>query len=137
MQTQLLQRKMGPKKGRRVRNIEVSTDTPTAFEFEIQWQIYSRGGKRGGKKKGGRGTETEGGRTTRNCLTRPINILRTRPGRKIFGRASPTVASSLSECARLGLNLKGLLRQTHAIQVWSGSNRNDRKAEQTHQLFRL
>ena len=51
MQTQLLQRKMGPKKGRRVRNIEVSTDTPTAFEFEIQWQIYSRGRKRGGKKK--------------------------------------------------------------------------------------
>ena len=29
----LLQRKMGPKKGRRVRKIDVPTDTPTEFEL--------------------------------------------------------------------------------------------------------
>ena len=45
---------MGPKKGRRVRKIEIPTDTPTEFE------LGDKEGGEGGKRKGGRGIETEG-----------------------------------------------------------------------------
>ena len=38
---------MGLKKGRRVRKIEVSTDSVPEFELGTQQQISSRGGRRG------------------------------------------------------------------------------------------
>ena len=52
---------MGPKKCRRVRKIEIPTDTPTEFELrgavaDIQ-QRKEEGGE-GGKRNGGRGTKT-------------------------------------------------------------------------------
>ena len=56
----LLQRKMGPKKGRRVRKIKVPTGTPTEFEFGNMVADIQQGVE-GGKRKGERGTETDGG----------------------------------------------------------------------------
>ena len=53
-----------------------------------------------------------------SCTTRLMNILRTKPGKNVFGRGSPTVASCLSKSAGLGSYLKkGSLRQVHTIQV--------------------
>ena len=53
---------MGPKKGRRMRKIEVPTDSVSEFELETQRQI-SNGGLRGGRPERGGGTitATEGG----------------------------------------------------------------------------
>ena len=41
-------------------------------------------------------------------MTRSMNIIRKRPGRNAFGRGSPAAISSLSNCAKLGLNPKRL-----------------------------
>ena len=57
-------------------------------------------------------------------MTRPMKILRTRPGRNAFGRGSPTAASYLSSVQDLVQIPKDLLQQTYAVQVLSGSERN-------------
>ena len=52
---------MSSKKGRRVRKIAVPTDTPAEFELGDCCRYTEEGGGEGGKRKGGRGAETEGG----------------------------------------------------------------------------
>ena len=56
-------KKMGPKKGRRVRKIGLPTDTPSKFELG-DTAADKQGGREGGKRKGERGIETgsQGGR---------------------------------------------------------------------------
>ena len=50
---------MGPKKGRRVRKIEVPTDTQSlSWGYGCRYTVEDGGEE--GKRKGGRGTETEG-----------------------------------------------------------------------------
>ena len=39
-----------------------------------------------------------------DMVTIPMDTLKTRPGRNAFGRISPTAASCLSKCHRLGSN---------------------------------
>ena len=52
---------MIPKKDRRVRKIEVPTDTPTEFELgDTAADIQRRREERVARQNGGRGTETEG-----------------------------------------------------------------------------
>ena len=43
---------MGPKKGRRVRKIDVPTEIPTEFELGIQLLIYRGAERRWGQDKG-------------------------------------------------------------------------------------
>ena len=51
LQTLLLQRNIGPKKGRRVGKIDVPKETPTEFQFG-KLMTHRRGGKRGSRKRG-------------------------------------------------------------------------------------
>ena len=48
-------------------------------------------------------------------MTRPMNILRTRPGRNAFVRGLPTVTSCLPKCARLGSNPSASTASSHGI----------------------
>ena len=52
---------MGDKKDRRVRKIEVPTNSVTEFELGDCGRNTVEEGGEGGKSKGGRDTETEGG----------------------------------------------------------------------------
>ena len=47
--------------GRRVRKIDIPTDTPTEFELGDTAAEEEKGGGQGGKRKGGRDTETDQG----------------------------------------------------------------------------
>ena len=55
----LLERKMGPKKGRRVRKIEVPTDSDPEFKLGAKCRYTAEEGGEGGKRNRGRGTETK------------------------------------------------------------------------------
>ena len=71
-------KKMGPKKSRRVRNIDVPTDTLQEFELgDRWWQINSKGGRQvkvrkrhrnRGRKPGGRKLHTEQRRESQKSL---------------------------------------------------------------------
>ena len=58
--------------------------------------------------------------------TRPTSPLKTRPGRNACGSGSPAAASNVSVKVRIP---KDLLRKAHPVQVWPGSQGNDREAE--------
>ena len=61
----LLNRKMGPKKGRRVREIDVPTDTPIEFELrDTAADIQQEGEKRTEKERGGSTETAKGGERT-------------------------------------------------------------------------
>ena len=71
----LLKRKMGPKKGRRMRKIEIPTDTPTEFELGDRAADIQRREKRHrnrGRKPAGRNyTLSTGGNDRKVCKDRP------------------------------------------------------------------
>ena len=53
---------MGPKKGRRVRKIEVHTDTHTEFKFGDTIQLLKYRGRRRGRQEKGRERQRNRGR---------------------------------------------------------------------------
>ena len=119
---------MGPKKGRRVRKIEVPTGSVPEFELgdtasNIQRSKQERGAREReeaqqqkedeARKEEEREKHT---RKTGSCMTRLMDISKTKQGRSFSGRGSPTVASCLSKCARPGLSLDMPARDQNWIQ---------------------
>ena len=120
---------MGSKKGRKVRKIEVPTDSVPEFELgDTAVDIQRRREEREARERGRRGTKTEGGggkewskythkrkdwqkkgkgQRKASCTIRLMNISRTKQGRSVSGRCLPTVTNCLSRCARPGLSRKG------------------------------